>query len=128
MMSSNETFFFDLPGFQSFFEFTDSAHYQPVPDDWLVVVADLENSTQAIERGLQRQVNSVSTALVISVLNVFDQVQIPFVFGGDGATICVPDSHREKLKQALAASRLLAREAYNLELRVGIIPVADLVA
>ncbi len=125
-MSTTKNFYAALPGFQSFTGFADEANYRPLPGDWSVVIADLVDSTSAIERGMHRQVNALSTASVIAVLNVFDRAPLPFVFGGDGAGICVPGGRRDALAQALAASRKLALDAYGLHMRVGVIPASDL--
>lgn len=127
-MSTSDNFYSELPGFPLFSGFSDPDNYRELPNDWFVVVADIVHSTLAIERGMYRQVNSVSTATVIAILNVFDRQPLPFVFGGDGATLCVPPKNKEALWQALSASRKLALDSFNLNLRVGVIPVADLTA
>ncbi|MEQ9564447.1 MAG: DUF3095 family protein, partial [Pseudomonadales bacterium] len=127
-MSSSDSFYAEMPGFQDFSGFTDANNYRELPDDWLVVAVDIVHSTLAIERGMYRQVNSVSTATVIATLNVYDRQPLPFVFGGDGATLCVPPKNQEALRQALSASRELALNSFGLTLRVGIIPVSDLIA
>ena len=80
-ITGTESFYAELPGFREFAQFADVENYHPLPRDWLVVVADIVNSTAAITRGMHRQVNSISTALVIAVLNVFDRQPLPFVFG-----------------------------------------------
>lgn len=125
-MNSSDSFYAEIPGFQDFTGFTDAHNYRELPDDWLVVAVDIVDSTLAIERGMYRQVNSVSTATVIATLNVYDRQPLPFVFGGDGATLCVPAKNQKALRQALSASRDLALHSFGLRLRVGIIPVTDL--
>ena len=46
---------------------------------------------------------------------------IPFVFGGDGATVCVPDSLIEQLKPALRAARQMSEQQFGLGLRLGLV-------
>ena len=122
-MTSNQDFYKELPSFQNFSEFSNLQNYSSLPDDWSVVITDIQGSTKAIEKGLYREVNSVSTASVVSVLNVFKDVKIPFVFGGDGATLCTPPLKKSELRSALAASKKLAFESFGLELRIGIVPM-----
>ena len=47
----------------------------------------------------------------------------PFVFGGDGASFVVLESCREPLEKALNSARRLARDSFDMELRVGMVPV-----
>lgn len=122
-MSTQEQFFELLPSFNSFDQFTNLAQYQPLPDGWLVIVTDITNSTEAIEKGLYRAVNAASTASVVAVLNVFKQLSLPYVFGGDGINICIPATRLDEVRSALAASQKLAKNSFGLELRVGMVPV-----
>lgn len=50
-----------------------------------MVIADVVGSTQAIEAGADRDVNTVGVACIAAVVNVDRSVDIPFVFGGDGS-------------------------------------------
>ena len=86
----NSRFYSDLPDFDEFFEVANPARYQPLPGDWQVVIADIRGSTQAIEEGRYKDVNMIGAACITSVLNVTEPHQVPYVFGGDGATLAVP--------------------------------------
>ncbi len=100
----------------------------PVPDDWQVIITDIRNSTQAVKDGLQQIVNLVATGSVIAGLNIARKANasIPFFFGGDGATLIVPVSLLDQLMQALNEHRENTSENFDLELRVGHIPVAKI--
>ena len=119
----SERFYADLPVLDRFIDVADPAYYAPLPDDWYVVVSDVEGSTQAIEAGLYKEVNSLGVAVITALLSVSRPLPIPFVFGGDGATVCVPPSMVSRVPQVLIAAKLLAKQAYSLEFRVGIVPV-----
>jgi hypothetical protein len=71
-------------------------------------------------------VNTVGVACIAAVVNVDLNIEIPFVFGGDGATFAIPDSLREQVIVALRGAQQLARNSFNLSLRVGLVRVADL--
>lgn len=118
-----ERFFEELVGFKDFSQFTQLEFYKPLPKEWFIAITDIKGSTQAIQQGLYKEVNSISTASMIAVLNTFDSVEIPYVFGGDGATICIPPSKLDSVKSALAASRELAQKSFGLHLRVGLVPM-----
>ena len=51
---------------------------------------------------------------------------MPFVFGGDGATFAVPDTLRERVIPALREAQRLARQSFELLLRVGMVRVSSL--
>lgn len=123
---SSELFYQSLPAFSDFGDIGDLTSYQPVPDDWVVLAADIVNSRQAIAAGNYKNVNMIGAAVVASVVNTLGRETTPFVFGGDGALVMVPGSRVEEGKKALAGVASLAREAANLTLRIAAIPVTHL--
>lgn len=100
--------------------------HSDIPEDWFVIVADVVGSTKGIEEGRYKSVNTVGATVIVSVLNVDRSVSIPYVFGGDGATLAVPPHFVEKCKKSLLAVKRLAMKSFGIELRAGLIPVADL--
>src|SRR5438132_3305407 len=124
----DEPFSEKLPVFDDFASITDEGHYQPLPEDWHVVVTDVVRSTAAIAAGLYKQVNIVGAASIASVLDVVKPLRVPFVFGGDGATLCVPKSVAGAVRQALIATKRMARGEFNLALHDGIVPIDDIQA
>ena len=118
-------FYANLSTFSDFKELCEMENYAKVPDDWLIVLTDIQGSTQAISAGKYREVNSVGVASIIAVINAVKPISIPFIFGGDGATLCVPSSKKEAVKNAILGAKRLALEQFGLSLRVGMVPVAD---
>src|SRR5206468_2416906 len=84
-------------------------------------------STKAIEAGGYKKVNTVGVACIAAVVNVDRSVEMPFVFGGDGATFAVPGSLLERVIPALREAQRLSRESFELSLRVGLVQVSSLV-
>jgi hypothetical protein len=123
---SNPRFYEELPGFDDFARITEASQYRLLPEDWHVAIADVERSTAAIGAGLYKQVNVVGAASIVAVLNAIKPLRVPFVFGGDGATLCVPDSVVGPVREALRATKRLAQEEFHLALRVGIVPVPEI--
>ncbi len=119
-------FYDDIPPFGDFSEVTERRHYRPMPDDWLLTIADIEGSTSAIAAGRYKDVNMVGAACITAVLNVRGDNQLPYVFGGDGATLAIPPQLRPAATRALQGVRHMARQQFGLELRVGMMPVADI--
>lgn len=122
----NDRFYADLPVIDTFLGIVRPESYRPVPPDWHVLVADITQSTRAIEWGLYKHVNILGGACIISVLNVTGGVAIPFVFGGDGAIMCVPESLLIKAQDALLATKLMALKSFKLQLRIGSVPIGVL--
>ncbi len=121
-----DRFYAELTPFDRFIDFADVGAYTPVPDDWLVLCADVRGSTQAIESGRYKDVNLIGAACITAVLNVSGDIEVPFVFGGDGAVIIVPPSLREGAEVELVALQKMAMSKFQLDLRVGVVPVFDL--
>ncbi|WP_396278665.1 DUF3095 family protein [Hydrogenovibrio crunogenus] len=101
------------------------AYIELLPD-WLIVVADVQNSTQAIKEGRYRDINTAGGSTIAAVLNAVKPLKIPYVFGGDGASFCVPSEAIEPVKKALKGCQELALSGLNLDLRVGIVPYSEL--
>jgi len=123
---SNQYFYENLPTFNNLSDISTEKYYEKLPEDWCIVATDIRNSTQAIEEGKYKEVNMIGALSIVTILNLNKSLDIPFIFGGDGAFLLIPKMLLHDVKQALLATQKIALEAYNLELRIGIIPVHDL--
>lgn len=124
---SNAHFYRDLEPFHRFVEEAfEVRFYRPLPDDWLVAVADVISSTHAVEHGKYNEVNYVGAACIAAVNNALKGFEVPSVFGGDGATFAIPPEARTATIDALVATKNWARTSFGLELRVGVVPAAEL--
>lgn len=108
-------------------DITDNSYYKDVPDDWFIALTDVRGSTVAIENGRYKDVNAVAAASISAMLNVVEGADIPYVFGGDGASMLIPPEYYDRAAESLAAARILARDYFELDLRVGIVPVRDVI-
>lgn len=128
MLPASDTsgFYRALPSLPGFEAAIDSARHAELPDDWWVVIADVVGSTEAIARGAYKDVNTVGVACIAALANIDRAVELPYVFGGDGATFAVPEVLRERAMVALRGTQRLAKAAFGLRLRVGLVPVAAL--
>jgi hypothetical protein len=125
-VSSSLTFYQDLPLIHRFADVVDERHYLSVPEDWDVVLSDVRGSTAAIEAGRYQDVNSLGAATIIAVRNALPNLDLPFVFGGDGATLLTPSVERATVTSTLRGLMHLAQSAFDLELRCGLVPVRAL--
>jgi hypothetical protein len=112
--------------FTHFEEVLHPHHYTKVADDHWIAITDVISSTQAIQAGRYKDINTVGAACIIAVLNACQRAELPFVFGGDGACIVVPPRWLESTRNALIGCKKMARQAFDFELRCGLIPVAQL--
>jgi hypothetical protein len=53
---------------------------------------------------------------------------VPYIFGGDGSSLCIPGTAVERCRHAMQATMTLARSQYNLSLRCGLVPVQAIVS
>lgn len=123
-----ETFYTNLPLLDNFLDITESSSFHSVPQDWYIIISDIVGSTKAIESGRYKDVNLLGACSIIAVLNIAGKIEIPFVFGGDGATILIPPSLYSEAKQALLVTRQRARREFGMDLRVGAVPVSVVTA
>jgi hypothetical protein len=119
-------FFEDMQGFSQFNELVDNAHYRIVPEDWWVVITDVKGSTQAVQDGRYKDVNTVGAATLVALRNAVGGFSIPFVFGGDGASALIPGEYQEAATRELSALRTMAKVRFGLTLRVGMVSVTEL--
>ena len=124
--SDEPTFYAGLEPFTEFAEVADPARYVAAPDDWIVVLADIKGSTEAARAGRYKDVNLVGAACITATLNVTRELDLPYAFGGDGATVLIPPGASNVVADALRRTRRLARNGFGLELRVGRVPVQEL--
>ncbi len=121
-----ERFYAELPVLASLEGLGDAASFSRMPGDWHVAMSDVRDSTTAIQSGAYKKVNTLGAATITAVLNAARGLEIPFVFGGDGSTLCVPPGLLEDARAALLQTQELARRSFGLELRIGTLPVAEI--
>lgn len=121
-----EHFYHDLPRLSRFAQIFGTSGFQDVPEDWWVACTDVVGSTKAIEAGQYKEVNSAGSLAAMAIGNHFGGMDFPFFFGGDGMVCLVPGPDAPTVADLLAGTGERVREAFGLELRLGMIPVADL--
>ncbi|MEM6758983.1 MAG: DUF3095 domain-containing protein [Pseudomonadota bacterium] len=119
-------FYDDLPRQTQFAALATDAAYAPLPDDWVVGVSDIVGSTRAVAEGRYKTVNMVGAAVISAQINASAGRAFPYVFGGDGAGFAHPGAYAETARNALAAVQVWAKEAFGVDLRVGLFRVADI--
>ncbi|MGO4354669.1 DUF3095 domain-containing protein [Rhizobium sp. RAF36] len=124
--ASNDQFFASVPVFAEFKGVADTGNYRPLPEGWILALADIVGSTKAIGDGRYKDVNMAGASVISAVLNAVGKGDFPFVFGGDGAMIALPASHEDAARAALASVQVWVREDLGLDLRTAIVPVADI--
>jgi hypothetical protein len=118
------SFYADLPLRTEFGDVGRPGSYTPLPDSWHVVMCDVRNSTAAVESGRYKSVNTLGAAVITAMLNAAGSTQIPFVFEGDGAMLCVPPELLDDARAVLLRTRELAESSFALDLRIATLPVA----
>jgi hypothetical protein len=122
---ASEAFYARLTSFSDFSELTNDTHYVRVPLGWTVVITDVKGSTKAIEEGRYKDVNTIGVAGIAAVQNLLADFEFPYVFGGDGATLLIPNRHIKAVSSELAALKNLSKKNFGLELRVGMVDISE---
>lgn len=123
--TSNDNFFDTVPIFVEFGGVVDTSNYKPLPDDWVLATADIVSSTKAIAAGRYKAVNVAGASVISALLNAVGKKDYPFVFGGDGALVALPESVVEKARESLAAVQAWVADELKLELRAALVPMQD---
>ena len=123
---NTDDFYARLECFDTFVQLTHFDQYQPLPDDWIIAIADVVQSTRAIEAGRYKAVNTVGAAVLVAITNALPELCFPYVFGGDGATVAIPGAYADEVRDALARTAAWSADTLDLVLRVAIIPVRDI--
>ncbi len=107
---------------------TENHLFFSVPADWHVLITDVKKSTEAVKKGLHETVNLVATGSIVAVLNIAHDknLSVPYFFGGDGATFIVPHFILKDVLIALSIHQKNTFKNFNLNLRVGHVPVTEL--
>ncbi|NNE90576.1 MAG: DUF3095 domain-containing protein [Verrucomicrobiales bacterium] len=119
-------FFKSLGGFQDFSGIAEDSNFIRVPEDWVVILTDVISSTAAIENGRYKDVNTVGAASIVAVQNALNEMELPFSFGGDGATLLIPRDCEGKVYPVLNSLRDIASNAFQLDLRIGRVGVEEI--
>ncbi|AWK87541.1 DUF3095 family protein [Azospirillum thermophilum] len=120
-----------LPAIHDFAaEAADPSRYARLDGDWSLAVADVVGSTRLAGEGRDREVNFVAAAVVAVLSRAVAQPPHPVAcqFGGDGAIAAVPPGKAAAARGALAALAHWSAEELGIPLRVGLVPVAALLA
>ncbi len=119
-------FLADIPVFAEFDDIANLSRYRRLPEGWSLAMADVVSSGPAIAAGKYKMVNMAGAAVITAVLNTLGRFDYPFVFGGDGAVVAIPDDHEPAVRKALSEVATWISEELGLEMRVALIPISDI--
>ena len=122
-MAGSERFYADLPTLGTFASLADPSVYSPVPDGWVLGLADIVKSTDAIAAGRYKEVNTAAAAVIAAVSNAVPEEDFPFVFGGDGASFALDPSKETVGREALARTAAWIAGSFGLTLRAAMVSV-----
>ncbi len=106
----------------------DADGFQPAPENWVVALCDVKGSTQAIARGLYREVNLIGVGFVVGLINAWRADSMPFAFGGDGALALLPPDRADAARDVCRRARRIAEEAFGFVLRTRVLTVREICA
>lgn len=125
MTDESSYFYLTLDSFTDFNSLSEDAHYRTLPEDWYIVICDIRGSTKAIAEGRYQDVNTLGAASIAALGNIWSTDEIPFVFGGDGASILVPPNKLSVVQSELLKLKNFALANYDMEMRVGVVPMKE---
>lgn len=127
-MKTNRDFYQNLPESHTIEDVFNSELSCIVPTDWILIITDVVQSTKAIEAGQYKDVNTAGGLTVMAIANLLESLDFPFVFGGDGVTMLIPNDLADAARAVLADAQIKIQQAFNLQIRIGMIPIETLQA
>lgn len=124
----SDGFYDSLLSTTDFVSLADAKSYSSLPEDWVVLVTDIVSSKSEIEKGRYKTINLVGASVIAAVKNAVQEEAFPFVFGGDGASLAVPNKYFDLVNDVAARIRRWALDEFQIEIRVGIALVSEIQA
>lgn len=124
MRAETAEFTRSLPVAGEFRSVLEDDFYRPVPDDWLIAVSDVVGSRKAIAAGQYKAVNMAGVAVISALMNALDTQTLPYIFGGDGASIICSPADRDVVAETMAKTVTWVKEDLGLTLRAALVPVS----
>jgi hypothetical protein len=102
--------------------------FEEVPKDWFVVVADVQNSTAAVNAGRHNDVNLVAAGSLIAALNIAKEknVEVPFFFSGDGGSLLLPGELVDDVIAGLWMHNENSTRNFGLSMHIGSLAVENI--
>lgn len=116
-MTSYKDFLNSIPVFDDFLQVSNDQYFKLVPENWGLILTDVKGSTKAVQSGKHREVNMIGAACITALLNELNDRDLPFVFGGDGASLLVPPQSKDLAQKTMAAVQNWSMSEFGLELR-----------
>lgn len=126
MKDLHSAFYETLPVLRDFTQLAQPSRFTALPDDWVLGVADIVDSTAEIADGRYKTVNMVGAAVISAMINGMEGRRFPYVFGGDGAGFAVPPGDADRARTALADLRRWSFEEFQMPLRAALVSVAEI--
>ena len=124
--SSSANFYQELPLLDSLEEALTAQARHLVPADWYVLLTDVINSTEAIHAGQYKAVNVAGGLAVMAIANMQQDLEFPFVFGGDGVTGLIAPEYHHRAHDILYDIRERVKRDFGMDIRAALVPVSEL--
>ncbi len=113
----------EIKPFRDFALVVEEEVYRPLPDNWLIGISDVVDSTSAIQAGQYKAVNMAGAATISAITNTLAGKPFPFVFRGDGARFAISPDDAETVREAMSKTATWVRTELKLTLRVALVPI-----
>jgi len=104
----------------------EASRMRSLPPDWFVLKTDMISSTKSILQGKYKEVNSAAGLIVIAVANLVKGLKFPFIFGGDGVTICLHQSLQNQAIGIVAGVLQEIKSLFGFSFRLSVFPMEEI--
>lgn len=106
--------------------------FSALPNNWYVLVVDVQEPLNSLDKGLRSDINLVATGSIITALNTIKtidkKIQIPYFFKGNGATFIIPETILDPILVALENYKAHILKTLKLTIKLGNIKIQDMYA
>ena len=121
----SDRFYHDLPKATDLVDLVGDPFFQPLPGDWHIGLAELAPAEGPVAPAEARARAKAVMAPLAAFMNAVESMTLPLGFGGHWSWFAVSAHNRDIAGEALARSAGLVRDDFGLDLRVALVPVAE---
>lgn len=102
-------------------------NFSQIPPSWYIIIADVKNSTTAVNNGRHNDVNLVAAGSLIAALNICKnrKIEVPYFFGGDGGSLLVPQPILKEVLAGLTLHNQNCQKYFALEMHIGFMSIQE---
>jgi hypothetical protein len=123
-MAPSSHFYESLPISEQISDLFDISCHSPLPDDWHIVMVDVQALDSVIAQGRYRDVHTITAAAAVAAINAAQRKPLPFFMRAGGLRIAVPREYVWEVSRALVGLKQLVGRRFGLSIVIGYVAMS----